>query len=70
MRDLLPHEQRVVEERYALNEKIMKLAEFVGGPAVKKVSVNDFVLLRMQLDVMERYSEILGQRIADFGAGA
>lgn len=61
-----PWQQRVVEERKELDKKIAALDKYLGVEAVYKVSVNVFVDMRMQLDLMQRYSAILSKRIAEF----
>lgn len=67
-----PHQQRVVDEKTALDEKRAKLSEFttirnsffVGLPAVEQER-----LIR-QRGLMEQYSAVLGERIAWFTQGA
>jgi len=63
-----PYQQRVVEEKAALDEKLNKLAKFVinGGDAFKMLFIAEQVRLNKQMVVMEIYSEILRDRIAAF----
>lgn len=62
---LLPHQQRVVQERNDLDEKIEKLAKFLSAPA-PSVTTLDLRLLQMQLHAMRCYSSILRERILHF----
>ena len=59
-------QQRVVEEKKELNEKIMKLVTFLFTSTFE-ISENARKLLEMQRDVMLKYSDILTARIEDFG---
>ncbi len=63
---LQPHEQRVVEEKRDLDEKLNKLGAALNGTLKGKVSDADFSLLCEQERVMRDYSEILRRRIANF----
>ena len=60
-----PFQERVVQEKAELDEKIDKLAAFVPG-AIGIVSFEELSRLIAQLDVMTEYSLILGERIAAF----
>jgi hypothetical protein len=63
-----PHEERVVAEKRELDEKLVKLAEFISGPG-KIFSGLDFVdrsLLMEQYACMLKYSRILTERITRF----
>ncbi len=60
-----PHEQRVIDEKRALDEKLIKLVQFISAsPLFAKLDPTDQDLLRGQRDVMLHYSEILEARIA------
>jgi hypothetical protein len=62
-----PHEQRVVEEKKELDEKLQKLNAFIGGSSVFE-GLDDGAkgLLRIQQRIMTDYSDVLGKRIAHF----
>jgi hypothetical protein len=62
-----PHEQRVVEEKRGLDEKLVKLAAFISAsPIFEKMDPVDKALMRDQRDAMLQYSEALDARIARF----
>lgn len=61
------HEQRVVDEKQALDEKLVALTKFISGnPSFEGMPQGGQVLLREQREVMIAYSDILGLRIASF----
>lgn len=62
--DLEPHKQRVVGEKVQLDDKIAKLAAFVGGKVFAGLPDAEQERLTVQLGAMREYSEILGHRIA------
>ena len=63
-KELKPHEQRVVEEKDQLKERLDKLIEFLqkGQPEHNK----NWTLLNEQADAMNRYYTILMSRIELF----
>lgn len=64
---LQPHQQRVVDERNELNEKVTKLNDFVGhSPIFETLHADEQNDLRNQLDVMFQYQELLDSRISRF----
>ena len=63
---LQPYQQRVVQERDELQEKVGKLAEFVRSPGFADVATNDRTLLLEQYQAMTEYVIILSRRIARF----
>lgn len=63
---MLPHQERVVQEQDELDEKIVKLSTFLQSPAIEKIDIEEKPRLQEQLIVMQKYSNILGQRIAAF----
>jgi hypothetical protein len=63
---MLPHEERVVYELFALSEKVHRLATFINGEAFKKLPVFDGELLRTQLFHMHRYKSTLEARMVRF----
>jgi len=60
------YQQRVVEEKAALDEKIEKLGQFVGTERFCALPESEQVRMTRQLEVMREYSQILGERIAAF----
>lgn len=64
---LLPYQQRVVEEKAALDANITKLRVFIGSPAFDAVYAAEQDRMQEQLAVMGDLSRILGERIAAFG---
>lgn len=64
-----PHEERVVDEKVQLDEKLAKLKAFCferRSPIFDKLPPEDRDLLEDQYTVMLRYSEILARRIERF----
>lgn len=63
---MLEFQQRVVDEKAALDEKIAKLAAFYDSPRFRPVNPTEQWRLTTQLHMMVSYSAILGERIAAF----
>lgn len=63
---MLPHQQRVIDEKAELDAKIEKLNTFISSEMIKKVEEQEQFRLGAQSVAMQRYSEILGERIANF----
>lgn len=63
---LLPYQQRVVEEQVALDVKISFLNTFLEGEQFLTLPEIDQNLLIKQVNLMEEYSYILGERIKRF----
>ena len=63
---LLPHEQRVVDEKAELDERRKKLTAFYSTPIFHSLSASEQSRLLAQGVAMRTYSEILGERIAAF----
>ncbi|WP_442959307.1 crAss001_48 related protein [Providencia sp. PROV036] len=61
-----PHQQRVVDEKTELDDKITKLAAFIGSDTYKTLEHEDQALLSGQLNHMCSYSETLSLRIERF----
>lgn len=62
-----PHQQRVVDEKKELDDKLDKLKAFIDeNPIFKGLHADERVRLCRQFDVMAEYSSILSQRIAAF----
>lgn len=65
--DMLPHQERVVEEKRELDEKLSKLGDFITeSPIFGKLDTDEQIRLRRQYGIMSQYSEILAQRIESF----
>lgn len=66
---LQPHQQRVVDEKHELDEKLEKLTAFIeanplfASPAIAEA---ERCRLRRQHEAMSLYSQVLGERIAAF----
>lgn len=61
-----PHQQRVVDEKRELDEKIEKLAAFFNTEIYRGLRSADQSLLSKQLHFMTGYSEVLRDRISLF----
>lgn len=64
---MLPHQQRVVDEKSDLDAKIEKLITFLTTSVFDGLDNGEKSRLRIQLDAMGTYSTVLGERIAHFG---
>jgi hypothetical protein len=61
------HQQRVVDEKAELDEKLGKLHDFIqGNPIFKSLPEDEQKLLCRQDLVMAEYSQILCERIETF----
>jgi hypothetical protein len=63
-----PHQQRVVDEKTELDEKLKKLDAFGRTELFASLPADEQGRLNRQHSVMEKYSAILGERIAAFPA--
>lgn len=61
-----PHQQRVVEEKAELDERLDKLQKFIQGDVFLTIDPFERVNLRDQSRIMAEYSRILGVRIDNF----
>lgn len=62
-----PHQQRVVDEKKELDEKLDRLKAFIDtNPIFKTLPDDERKRLRRQFDAMAEYSSILSQRVAAF----
>lgn len=61
-----PHQQRVVDEKVALDDKIFKLEAFMESDASNVLSLTEEDDLEEQLRHMEKYSKVLERRISRF----
>lgn len=66
MSEFLPYQQRVVEEKEDLDEKLDALHAFQDGPLFPRLTSAEQARMNLQAHYMARYSEILGERIAAF----
>lgn len=68
MSTLQPHQQRVVDEKNELSERLGKLLAFFQGPIFPTLSEAERSRLRNQARFMDGYAAVLEERIAAFGA--
>lgn len=62
------YQARVIEEKEALDKKRDKLIDFMGTADFDALPKDEQRRMQNQGDVMWQYSEILGERIANFSA--
>lgn len=62
------YQQRVIDERNNLAEKVEKLKVFLGSPPPRSTTVplQEQVRMFRQLDYMKLYLQVLDERIAAF----
>lgn len=65
-RNYLPHEQRVLDEKKDLDEKISKLNEFFKKDTFAALPEEEQQYLDQQFGIMTQYSDILLKRINRF----
>ena len=63
---MLPHQQRVVDEKAELDLKIEKLDKFLDSENSENIPQKELKILVMQSMAMQNYSLILGARITAF----
>lgn len=61
-----PHQQRVVDEKDELEEKLTKLNSFIGGTIYDSLSADERNRLSRQAVIMKDYLDILNERINAF----
>ena len=61
-----PYQQRVVDEKKELDERLEKLWRFMDTPRFVELMVDECIMMRIQARVMKHYSDILGERIEAF----
>jgi hypothetical protein len=62
-----PYQQRVIDEKADLDEKIGKLRFFIDrAPLFESLPIKEQGLMRQQLIVMTQYAQILAERIQSF----
>jgi len=64
------YQERVVDEKAALDTKINNLEEFVDSTLYQTLKYFDQRLLNDQLEIMKNYSDVLGLRIFAFKQAA
>jgi hypothetical protein len=68
MSTLQPHQQRVVDERIELVNRLSNLLAFFHGPIFPTLSEAERSRLRSQARFMDGYAAVLEERIAAFEA--
>jgi hypothetical protein len=65
---MLPFQQRVVDEKKELDDKLSKLDGFIDSltSAYRKLPIEEAVRLKKQSNIMQEYSDVLCERIAAF----
>jgi len=64
---MLPHQQRVVDEKTELDEKLQKLNVFIlTSPLFAQLQDEEKERLQRQFSIMRDYTSVLGERIAAF----
>jgi hypothetical protein len=61
-----PHQERVIAEKADLDERLQKLAAFMGGEVFDALPEEDRYLMQLQSSVMLSLSMLLGKRIERF----
>lgn len=61
-----PYQERVIQEKAELDDKIAKLTAFIESANFKKVDPREQNRLRIQKHWMALYSQVLGERIEAF----
>lgn len=60
------YQQRLSDEKKALDKKIYSLTNFFSGPVFEKLPIDEKRRLRRQRLIMELYSDVLDERISAF----
>lgn len=66
MKELAPHQIRVVQERDDLLEKVTKLNAFLSTELFATLSNDEQFLLNTQCQFMQGYLNVLEERIGNF----
>lgn len=61
-----PHQMRVVLEKDELDDKLSKLKLFISGTVFSALESAEQLRLVRQARIMEEYSSILEERVANF----
>jgi len=64
--ELQPHQQRVVDEKTELDERLTKLIAFFNSPIFAGLPADEQDRMKRQADHMTSYSVVLGERVATF----
>lgn len=66
MRTVQPYQQRVMDEKAELDDRLAKLNAFWANPQFDKLPSEEKQRLESQARVMQEYSDILAARISAF----
>jgi hypothetical protein len=66
VKELLPHQNRVISERLQLADKVNKLEAFVMSKEVSKLPALEKGLLNLQLEYMAMYLRVLDMRVSRY----
>ena len=61
-----PHQQRVVDEKAELSEKLSKLESFIGGAIYAGLPAAEQTRISRQYLIMQLYEQVLSERIGAF----
>lgn len=61
-----PHQQRVVEEKEQVTEKLDKLELFLEGSFFTILPPDEQIRLTRQMFIMKLYEQVLAERISNF----
>jgi hypothetical protein len=64
--ELLPYQQRMIQEHSELNTKLISLSKFFESKPFIDLPDNEKSLLRKQYGYMQRYAKVLNERIMNF----
>ncbi len=67
MSELQPFQQRVVDEKAELDERLSKLGAFFDTAVFDSLDALEKQRMKSQHDFMSQYSRVLGERIDAFG---
>jgi hypothetical protein len=66
-KELQPHQQRVIDERKELDDKIKKLGPFIlDNPIFLTLETEEQIDLKSQYEFMNKYLSVLDRRIGRF----
>lgn len=60
------HQQRVINEKSELSEKLSKLESFLSSPLFSTISGAEQAKLSRQFLIMQLYEQVLSERISAF----
>lgn len=63
IKELQPYQQRLLDEKQELDERVEKLSAFVNSENLNKASEQEQELLRQQLAIMTSLQVVLQKRI-------